>query len=219
MIFPIGDDNIKGGYKPYVSYTFIALNILIFVAEVFAAMNHMGDITAPYDAVPLHIMSGDELHTIVSYMFLHGGFMHIFGNMLFLWIFADNIEAIIGNVHFAFFYLMGGIISCFGHIALVPGSEIPMVGASGAISAVTGAYVVCFPKSRIKMLFLLGFRKFYLGALYFFGFWFFEQMTGVLGFSGDSNTAWGAHIGGFVFGALYAWIVFRKKARTRTASS
>ena len=98
--------------------------------------------------------------TLLSSMFMHGSWMHLGGNMLYLWIFADNIEATTGNFNFLVFYLLGGLVASMAHILLSPGSTIPTVGASGAISAIMGAYIVCFPKSRIKMIFLILFKKY-----------------------------------------------------------
>jgi membrane associated rhomboid family serine protease len=142
-------------------------------------------------------------------MFLHGGWMHLIGNMLYLWIFADNIEAKVGSIPFVVFYLIGGVIAAGGHILLDQSSMIPMVGASGAISAVMGAYVVMFPKSRIKMIFLVFFSIFYIPAWAFLGFWFAQQlMSGVseMGMTQGGGVAWWAHIGGFVFGLIWGFL-------------
>jgi membrane associated rhomboid family serine protease len=127
--------------------------------------------------------------------------MHLLGNMLFLWIFADNIESTIGSLRFLVFYLLGGIAATAAHIITDPFSPIPMLGASGAISAVLGAYLVMYPRSRIKVLlfFLIRLR---VPAILFLGLWFYMQMSSGLGaLSGESGgVAWWAHIGGFAFG-------------------
>jgi membrane associated rhomboid family serine protease len=137
-------------------------------------------------------------------MFLHGSWMHLLGNMLYLWIFADNIEAVIGNFRFLMFYLAGGLIAGIMQVAIAPDSAIPCIGASGAISAVMGAYIVMFPKSRIRMLFLIFFFIFYIPAWVFLGYWFIQQIGSGLGVLGadTGGIAWWAHIGGFVFGLV-----------------
>jgi membrane associated rhomboid family serine protease len=226
MIFPIGDTQVKGPYKPYVSYSLIALNIFIFILQ----MTTEGNLICEYSTIPGNILIGQDYFTLLSSMFLHGGYMHILGNMVFLWIFGDNIEIKIGNWQFLGFYLLGGLVSSWAHIyfniptgdlsdCCMPCSEIncadataackgyiPSLGASGAISAVMGAYLVMFPKSKVKLLVLIFFRSFYIPAFLFLGFWFVQQLFSGVGesfseLSGTtSGTAWWAHIGGFVFG-------------------
>ena len=214
MIFPIGDDQIKGGYKPIFSYMFIGLNILLFLYEMFLQSN--GQLTGfiqHFGAIPVNILNGEDYYTLFTNMFLHGGWMHLIGNMLFLWIFADNIEASIGNVKFLLFYLAGGIAASLIHVALNTHSQIPSIGASGAISAVMGSYLIMFPKSRVKVLVIYFFQSFYLSALIFLGFWIaFQLYSGISSMGGDQNTggvAHWAHIGGFAFGLLYG--VYAKK--------
>lgn len=151
MIFPIGDDNIEGGHKPIVSYTLIVLNIIVFILQML-----FGDpLIHEFASVPNSIIKGDNLITLLTSMFLHGSLMHILGNMLFLWVFADNIEAVIGSFLFIVFYISGGLIASGAHILTDPLSIIPTIGASGAISAVMGAYMIMFPKSRVKLIFIL----------------------------------------------------------------
>ena len=144
--------------------------------------------------------------------------MHLIGNMLFLWVFADNIEAIVGTFNFIIFYLLGGIVGALIHIALNSGSEMPMVGASGAISAVMGAYLVMFPSSRIKVLILILFTSVYIPAIFFLGFWIIQQMFAGIGslqpVGEESSVAWWAHIGGFVFGMLAGFLA-RKSYRNK----
>lgn len=193
MIFPIGDTQVKGGSFPYFSYGFIALNILIFLAQVSSA-NYLID----YAAVPTSILNGEDYHTLLTSMFMHGGWMHLIGNMLFLWVFADNIEATVGNFNFLGFYLLGGLAASAAHIFFNMQSSIPSLGASGAISAVLGAYLVMFPKSKIKTLVFYFFVS--VPAFLFLGFWIFQQLISVGG--GSEGVAWWAHIGGFVFGVI-----------------
>ena len=201
MLFPYGDDQVHGGHRPIVSYILLALNVVAFVwqltdpaGEGFARL---------YAAVPFTILSGQHLETMISSLFMHGSLMHLLGNMVFLWIFADNIESTIGSARFLLFYLLGGIAATLAHIAIDPYSTIPVLGASGAISAVMGAYLVMYPKSRIKVfLFMLIIIPFRVPAILFLGLWFYMQMTSGLGslVVDGAGVAWWAHIGGFLFG-------------------
>ena len=164
MFFPIGDDQVKGGSFPLFSYGFIVLNVIVFFMQLSSESNLM-----EYASVPSEIVGGNNFHTVITSMFLHGGWMHLLWNMLFLWIFADNIEATIGNFNFLLFYLLGGVAATLAHIYFNSQSSIPMVGASGAISAVLGAYIVMFPRSRVKTFFLFFFIN--IPAFVFLGIW------------------------------------------------
>lgn len=199
MLFPIGDDQVKGGYFPLFSYGFIVLNIIIY----FMQSNTPGGLYE-YAAIPAEIVQGQDLITLITSMFLHGGFMHILGNMLFLWVFADNIEATIGNFRFVVFYLLGGLAAHAAHIYFNVDSQIPTVGASGAISAVMGAYLIMFPTSRVKMLFIV--FTFRIPAILFLGFWIWMQSSsGIASLElpqEGGGVAWWAHIGGFAFGVI-----------------
>jgi len=219
MIFPIGDDQIKGGYKPIFSYTFIVINVLLFLYEMnLKSTGQLNGFINEYGAIPTEIKDGVDYFTLFTNMFLHGGWMHLIGNMVFLWIFGDNIEATIGNIKFLLFYLAGGIAASIIHVALNLDSSIPSIGASGAISAVMGAYLVMFPGSRVKVLVMYFFRSFYLSAIIFLGIWIAMQLyNGFSTLNTDHNTggvAHWAHIGGFAFGLLYGYyakINFEKK--------
>jgi membrane associated rhomboid family serine protease len=157
--------------------------------------------------------------TIFTSMFIHANLMHILGNMLFLWVFADNVEDQLGHIKFIVFYLIVGVAAVFLHSITTPNSRIPMVGASGAISGVLGAYVVFFPRARILSLIPLGFfmRVAYLPSLFFIGIWFLYQF--LLGFASmgvkGGGVAYFAHIGGFIAGVLFA-LPFRKSRRKET---
>lgn len=236
MIFPIGDDQIQGGHKPYVSYAFIVLNILFFLIQFITP----GKLICELGAIPNEIVGGQDIYTLLSSIFMHADLMHLIGNMLFLWVFADNIEATIGSVNFLSFYILGGVVASAAHIffsiqspdvagcyspCISSGSytegmpicagSTPSVGASGAISAVMGAYLVMFPKSQIKIFVAFLFRSFHISALFFLGFWIIQQVfSGFLSFAPSaqgSGVAWWAHIGGFVFG-LAAGLLFKKQA-------
>ena len=212
MIFPIGDDQIQGGHKPYVSYALIGINVLIFIFQVTMPIGQQQAFVVDYGAIPNELTQGQDMYTLLTSMFLHGGWMHLIGNMLFLWVFADNIEAIIGSVNFLAFYLLGGLAASVVHVLFNLGSPIPAVGASGAISAVLGAYLMMFPKSKVKVFVAYIFRSFYMPALYFLGFWGVQQF--VNGFitiiprestTHTSGVAWWAHIGGFIFGIVLGY--------------
>lgn len=205
MIFPIGDDQVKGGYFPFFSYTFIAINVLVFFYEASLSGAGFEQFVYTYGSIPSETMAGQDLFTLFTSMFLHGSWMHLLGNMLFLWIFADNIEATIGNSAFLVFYILGGLAAHAGHIYFNLESSVPTVGASGAISAVMGAYLVMFPTSKIKMLALVFFVR--IPAFIFLIFWIVQQVT--LGnqslqsmTSDTAGVAWWAHIAGFAFGLV-----------------
>jgi len=219
MIFPIGDDQIRGGYKPIFSYIFIAANVILFLYEInLPSIKHLNEFIGHYGTIPHDIMSGEHYYTLFTNMFLHGGWMHLLGNMLFLWIFADNIEATLGNFKFLSFYILGGIIATIVHVLLNPDSQIPSIGASGAISAVMGTYLIMFPASRVKVLVVYFFSSFYVSAIVFLGMWMLFQLYSGISSLGDNINAGGvaywAHIGGFGFGILYgivARMFFSKK--------
>lgn len=207
MFFPIGDDNVKGGHKPLFSYSLIVLNIFVFIYELSLDSEAAQIFMFEFGTIPLEIFDGQDLFTMLSSMFLHGGWMHLIGNMLFLWVFADNIEAVIGSFNFIFFYLLGGFCATLIHAFVNPISEIPVVGASGAISAVMGAYLIMFPASRIRVLILIFFTTAQVPAILFLGIWIAQQtVSGIgslnVGLSPESNVAWWAHIGGFGFGII-----------------
>lgn len=213
MIFPIGDDNIKGGAKPIFSYAFIAFNILIFVYNLSMSQGELNDFFRSYATTPSLIFQGEGYFTLATNMFIHGGIMHIAGNMLFLWIFADNIEAVLGNIGFLIFYISGGVFASFAHVFFNASSNIPSLGASGALAAVMGAYLIFFPKSKIKVYVIYLFRSVHISALYFLGIWFAFQLGSSLWEMGKdpdaAGTAWWAHIGGFAFGVAIAFIIKR----------
>jgi membrane associated rhomboid family serine protease len=219
MFFPIGDDQVKGGYFPLFSYTLIVVNVVIFIQQ----LRSPDMFVLLYGSVPAEIVDGKRLHTLFTSMFLHGSIMHLLGNMLFLWVFADNIEATIGNMRFLFFYFMGGLCAHATHIYLGPESLVPTIGASGAISAVLGAYLVMFPASRVRLWFF--FLIFKVPAILFLGFWIFMQWQSgqaALESMNDNvgGTAWWAHIGGFAFGVaagLYFKIQYPSPAQNISA--
>jgi membrane associated rhomboid family serine protease len=171
--------------------------------------------TDPVSAPPILIPA---YFTLLTSLFLHGGFMHLAGNMLYLWIFGDNVEDSLGPPAFVGFYLACGVIASITHIVLSPNSPIPTIGASGAIAGVLGAYLTLYPRARILTLIPLGFflRFAYLPSLLVLGFWFVLQLFyGVLSLPGgqmSGGVAWFAHVGGFVCGLILVR-VFRRRGR------
>lgn len=213
MLFPIGDDQVRGGHFPLVSYGFIALNVAIFLMQVNMPPGQLNAFIYEYGSIPAETIQGQDLFTLFTSMFLHGGWLHLIGNMLFLWVFADNIEATIGSLRFFIFYILGGLVAHAVHIYFNWGSPVPTVGASGAISAVMGAYLLMFPASRVKMLFFI--FTFRVPAFLFLGFWIWQQwMSGTAALQVETaqseGVAWWAHIGGFAFGLL-AGIYYRMR--------
>ena len=211
MIFPIGDDQVKGGHFPLFSYAFIVLNVLVFLFEVQLSPDVFDAFLYQYGAIPAEITQGQDWYTLGTSMFLHASWMHLIGNMVFLWVFADNIEASIGSPRFLIFYIIGGLAAHAGHIYFNMNSGIPTVGASGAIAAVMGAYLVMFPRSQVKTLIFFFFIR--VPAFLFLGFWIVQQSMngmGSLNSVGESSgVAWWAHIGGFVCGVILGFF-FRR---------
>lgn len=205
MFLPTGDDQVRGGFTPHLAYGLIVVNIAIFIYQSTLAPDAVGQFLTTYGAIPNEISNGQDYFTLLTSMFLHGGLMHLGGNMLFLWIFADNVEASVGSKVFLVVYLLSGLAAHFGQIWFNPQSQIPMVGASGALAGIMGAYLVMFPRSQVRG-YLFVFRV-ALPAFAFLIFWFVQQsLSGYsalqAGDSGAGGTAWWAHIGGFLFGLL-----------------
>ncbi|MFP3853792.1 MAG: rhomboid family intramembrane serine protease, partial [Anaerolineales bacterium] len=177
-MFPIGDQDVRGAGIPIVSYAFLAINVLVFLYQATLGQAALRAFIEAWGVIPAEISSGMDLHTLLTSMFMHGGWLHLIGNMLFLWVFADNIEAVIGSPLFAIFYLAGGLAASLAHVFSAPASSIPSLGASGAIAAVLGAYVVMFPQSRVRLLIFggAGMRVTRTSALIFLGLWAVMQL-------------------------------------------
>ena len=212
-MIPVKDD-IPSSTYPFVTIMLIAVNAAVFIYQLTLGMSGVESFILRTAAVPAEIMSLSDIgpaavvpvpFTLITAMFVHGGLLHIGGNMLFLWIFGDNIEDRFGHFVFLFFYLLSGITASLFHIMLEPGSTVPMVGASGAIAGVLGAYFLLFPKAQINTLVILPLyiSMVRLPALFFLGFWFLLQVLNS-GVSSAGGVAWYAHIGGFVVGAACA---------------
>lgn len=235
MVFPLYDDNTGRTRIPWVNYAFIALNIFVFV--VLQRLGTDTDFTYSYSTVPGEIMSGSDIQTdrqvveyagqrvqvpglgytpfvyltLITSMFMHGGIAHILGNMLFLWIFGDNIEDRLGHVRYLIFYLLCGVIASLAHVfttAAFAGERadllVPSLGASGAISGVLGGYILLHPSRRVTVILFRFLTD--VPAWVAIGIWFAFQLISGLGMFGPSSqrggVAYAAHIGGFIAGLV-----------------
>lgn len=217
-MIPIKDDNPTKTY-PYVTAALIASNIIIFIYEL-----SLGPYFEPflnrYGAIPLFILNMDAppeyaepYITIFTSMFLHGGFFHVAGNMLYLWIFGNNIEDSMGHFRFILFYLISGIVAVYTFSIVNPHSTIPMVGASGAVSGVLGAYLILFPRAKVLTLIPFGFymQIVKVPAVFVLGFWIVVQLiNGMVSRGTGGGVAWFAHVGGFGAGIILIHL-FKKR--------
>ena len=220
-MIPLKDDNPTSG-KPIVTYFLIILCVLIFLLQLSSQSYKTGQLFYSYGLIPSVLMGHNQLPmdlyavpalaTIFTSMFMHGGFMHLIGNMLYMWIFADNIEDNLGSVKFIIFYLLSGIGAAMTQVLIDTHSQIPMVGASGAIGGVLGAYLINHPDARVLVLIPFGFfsQLIKIRALYVLGFWFILQFI-----SSGGGVAYAAHIGGFVSGMILI-LFFNKKKKRKT---
>jgi len=212
-MIPIRDD-IPTRRFPVVNYLLIAVNILVFVL-MWLAGSAQEALVYRFAMIPANFTNGldlGDISDIFTSMFMHAGLAHIAGNMLYLWIFGDNVEDRLGHVGYLLFYLVGGVVASLAHLLTNPGSQIPTVGASGAIAAVLGAYLVYYPRSRILTFIPLGFfmRLTMVPAILVLGLWFILQLfSGVLSLGGAEvgGVAFWAHIGGFLAGVVVALLL------------
>jgi membrane associated rhomboid family serine protease len=242
-LFPISDDNPRVRF-PLATVIIIAVNVLVWVAlqglgdhqALAASLCHYALIPAELlgnapDGTTIPVGQGlvcelpgaSRPATLVTSMFMHGGWFHIVGNMWFLWVFGDNVEDQMGPVRFSLFYLLCGLAAAFSQIAVNPQSLLPMVGASGAIGGVMGAYALLFPKVRVRLLIILGFyvTTIAVPAIYMLGYWFLLQL--LQGFvtigSDEGGVAFWAHMGGFVAGLGLVWVFRRPGGRGHSRRS
>jgi len=220
-MIPLRDDN-PAQRTPYVTRGLIVLNVLVFFYELSLG-DGMAEFIRDWGVVPGRLfasLTGDtslpvELLSIVTSLFLHGGWLHLIGNMWYLWIFGDNVEDRMGHARFLVFYLASGVVAALLHSAMIPGSSIPTVGASGAIAGVLGAYAYAFPRARVLTLIpiIFFFQIVSIPALVLLGIWFaFQFIAGALdlGRASGGGVAWWAHIGGFVFGFVTMMVYSRR---------
>ena len=217
-MFPLKDDN-PTWHKPVMTIALIAANVLVFVYQAAQGPQAQA-VVFKFGLIPYELIQGAELTpqlafppslTVLTSMFLHGGWFHLGGNMLYLWIFGNNVEDVLRPVPFLLFYLMAGVFAALLFVATGPGTQVPLVGASGAVSGVLGAYVVRWPKARIMTLIFLGWfvRIVWIPAVVVLGLWFIMQLFFSLpsiGQASSGGVAYMAHVGGFLFGIAIAFI-------------
>lgn len=219
-MIPIRDSNPTRSF-PFVTVLLIVINIVLYLYEHALGENGVRVFIASYALVPERLFHADTVvHgpvpagvTIFTSMFLHGGLFHIAGNMLYLWIFGNNIEDAMGRMRFVAFYLVCGAIAALGHAILNTRSTVPMIGASGAISGVLGAYLLLYPKARVMTLFTLGFfvRMIEVPAMVVLVFWFvFQILNAIIASTDGGGVAWFAHLGGFIAGMTLIGLFKRK---------
>ena len=212
-LIPFGDVSRRRAHFPIATVVIIVLNVLVWLLEL------QGGDTFVYKwaAVPAYIRSGSGLITLLTSMFLHGSWSHILGNMIFLWAFGPAMEDAMNPFSFSLFYLLGGLVAMFAQVAASPGSYVPTLGASGAIAAVMGAFLVTYPRDRIRSVFFffLFIRITYIPAILLIGFWFLIQLfnVGAVASVQHGGVAYMAHVSGFLFGALTVRL-FRRKQPT-----
>jgi membrane associated rhomboid family serine protease len=214
-MFPVSDDNTQRRTFPSVTIALIAINVVVFLLELSGGdqfITNWAFIPSRFSDDP-----GGNAVTIFTAMFMHGGWLHLFGNMLFLWIFGDNVEDRFGHVKFLIFYLLTGIAATLAQYWFSPGSGVPNVGASGAIAGVLGAYILMFPQSRVNVL--VGRQIMQMPAVIVLGAWILLQLVsgvGTIAYTDESanvgGVAYMAHIGGFVAGLLLTYL-FRGSER------
>lgn len=217
-MLPLGDEN-PVRLTPYVNWLIMGGCVVVFLWQVTGDSSHFINILLNYGFVPARLLSGEGYYTFITSIFLHGGWTHLLGNMLFLYIFGDNIEDVCGHLHYIAFYILSGIAASAFWMFTAWGAEFPAVGASGAISGVMGAYFVMFPKARIRTLVRAGFfwRVIRVPAYVMIGLWFLYQL--LLAFIPiNVGVAFWAHIGGFVAGVTIAK-VFKPGSRAQPMPS
>ncbi|VFQ43105.1 rhomboid family intramembrane serine protease [Desulfoluna butyratoxydans] len=214
-------DTLTSRTLPVVNTTLIVINLLVFLQTLSqpAHFYHIyGLVPARYTTPAAWEYFGvtGQMTALVSFMFLHGGWLHLFGNMLSLYIFGDNVEDRLGHVRYLLFYLGGGVVSGLSHMLLNPGSTVPTIGASGAVAAVMGAYFLLYPRAKVLTLVPLFFIPlfFEIPAFIFLGIWFLMQFFNATGGSA-SAIAWWAHIGGFLCGMAFVLVTGARKAPTK----
>lgn len=215
-MFPLRD-NIQSRSFPFVTLFLIVANFYVFYQELLLNDPALHKLIAAWGLVPAKFLadiasrplSPDTYLPLVTNLFLHGGWLHIIGNMWYLWIFGDNIEDCLGKTSFLFFYLICGVVANLSQIVIDPGSAVPTIGASGAVSGVLGAYLMLYPRARISVFIFILLPIIQVRAWLFLPIWFLLQLqngTAALFMSG-ANIAWWAHIGGFIAGLVLARLI------------
>jgi len=205
-VIPLSDASRRPTRMPAVTASIIAVNALVFLLELLRGETFITN----WSLVPADIVAGRHLFTILSSMFMHGSFSHILGNMVFLWAFGPEIEDLMGRGRYLVFYLLGGLAATFAQVAVDPTSTVPNLGASGAIAAVMGAFLVTYPRDKIRSLLVIFvfIRTAYIPAALLVGVWFLMQLVNLGAVAHNpqpsGGVAYAAHVGGFIFGAVTA---------------
>lgn len=207
-MLPIGDDNYGRKTIPFVTYLLIAVNFLVFLVELSAGDSFVLALAV----VPAKLLADPfgQFYTVLSAMFMHASWLHILGNMLYLWIFGDNLEDRLGHTRFLVFYLACGVIATFAQALAAPTSTVPNLGASGAIAGVLGGYLILFPRQRVRVLVLTFIVR--LPAIIVIGIWILLQVLNESANAGNSSgVAYMAHIGGFAAGVIFTLLLNRQQ--------
>lgn len=212
-MIPLGDASRRPLKFPIATTLLIAANALVFLMELAGGDTFINR----WSLVPADIIAGRNWITILTAMFMHAGWAHILGNMLFFWVFGPEIEDVMGPLRYLVFYLLSGLVATTSQILIDPTSTVPNLGASGAIAGVMGAFLITYPRDRIRTILFLGWfaRITFIPAIILVGFWFLAQLFSELGALAQvqsGGVAYMAHIGGFIFGALIARLF---ESRTR----
>lgn len=207
-MFPIRDHN-PSEQVPYVTIGLIFINVVMYLLTAPWAFG-LTDLWIRLALYPVVVVNGENLWSLITHMFLHAGPLHIFGNMLFLWIFGDNLEDQLGHISYLLFYLACGLTAAAAQIAVNPSEDIPMVGASGAVAGVMGGYLLLFPKARVDVIaiIVIFIKLFSIPAWVMLGVWFLLQLFGAFALFGSSNVAYWAHTGGFIAGIFLVLPIF-----------
>jgi membrane associated rhomboid family serine protease len=214
-MIPLKDIDRKPSRFPIITTLIIVTNVFVFLLELANGPAFV----IRWSYIPSKIMAGQNLSTLLTAMFVHAGWLHIIGNMVFFWAFGPEIEDMMGRARYLTFYMIGGLVATFSQLLMTPNSSLPNLGASGAIAAVMGAFLVTFPQDRIRTIVFLGIfvTILFIPAVLLVGFWFLLQLFSEVGSLAirrtDGGTAYAAHIGGFVFGMAFARLFDSRRRR------
>ncbi len=217
-LIPYGDENRRGAPVPWVNITLIALNGLVFLYMLTLSQASLERFVYHFGLIPATIRQGQDLYTLLTSQFIHGGLLHIAGNMLFLWVFGDNIELALGHGLYAAFYLGAGVLAGLSHTVFNLQSTVPSIGASGAIAGVLGAYIILFPTRQVRVLVLVLPTR--VAAVAFLGAWAIVQLfSGVASLGVPTAESGGvavwAHVGGFAAGLIVGLLALRARRQDR----